>query len=42
MSYHHPENKKGDVESIGLKTVENLKLCSNEYESKSNPQQWFL
>ena len=33
ISYHHLENKKGDVESIGLKTIENLKLCSNEYES---------
>ena len=33
VSYHHPEYKKGDVESIGLKTMKNLKLCSNEYES---------
>ena len=33
LLYHHPENKKRDVESIELKTIENLKLCSNEYES---------
>ena len=33
ISYHHPENKKGDVELIRLKTIENLKLCSNEYKS---------
>ena len=25
--------QKGDVESIGLKTIKNLKLYSNEYES---------
>ena len=25
--------QKGDVEPIGLKTIKNLKLCSNEYES---------
>ena len=30
---YHLEYKKGDVESIGLKTMKNLKLCSNEYES---------
>ena len=33
ISNHYPGNKKGDVQSIRLKTIENLKLCSNEYES---------
>ena len=26
ISYYHPENKKGDVESIEIKTVENFKI----------------